>query len=113
MRGQQLGGVRPHDQLVVVGAVAARDEARALELVERPLLEADRERRDALARSAAAASAVSADESIPPDSRTPTGDVGDEVGAHASRAAARAASRASAARRLAPRARRRAGAGRA
>ena len=42
-------GVGPDDQFVVVGLVALRDHARVVELVERALLEADRERRHAVA----------------------------------------------------------------
>jgi hypothetical protein len=41
--GEQPRRVRPDDELVVVRAVAAGDKARPIELVERALLEADRE----------------------------------------------------------------------
>src|SRR5262249_31768938 len=42
-RGQQERGVRPQDELTVLRRVALRDGARVAELVERALLEADRE----------------------------------------------------------------------
>ena len=70
---QQLVGVGPDDELVVVGAEALGDQPRAVQLGEAALLEADREGVDRLARRPREASAVSAPESIPPESSTPTG----------------------------------------
>ena len=46
---EQRRPVGPQHELVVVGAVALRDETRPVALVEALLLEADRERADALA----------------------------------------------------------------
>ena len=42
--GEELDGVRPEHELVVVGAVALGDQAREAALVEAALVEADRER---------------------------------------------------------------------
>ena len=92
---QQVDRVRAHDQLVMVGAVQLGHAARQLELVERALLEADRERAHAVGalargqrgerRRVDAARQHHADR-----------DIGDEVGATESRRRSRSSSASSA-----------------
>ena len=72
-----------HHRLVVLGAEVPRDARRVRALVEeRVALEADGERLDAARARGAAMSAATALESTPPESRTPSGHVGDEPLAH-------------------------------